>query len=399
MVPNTKVNIRNLTILTGSTLTVLVAAILAPALPEMAEVFQDVPNAEFLVRLTMTIPALFIALSAPFMGILLDRWGRKPVLLLSLILYGVAGTAGFALESLYAILVSRAILGIAVSGVMTGFTTLIGDYFTGTRLNRFMGYQGAAIGLGGIVFVLLGGYLADIGWRYPFLIHLGAFFVLPGVWLAIDEPKIQVQSHEGSKKSASFPMRLLAPIYAIAFAGMLVFFVFPVQLPFYLIDQVGSTPGQVGLALALQALVAVLFAVQYHKLKARFSFESIFGIIFLTLGINHIIIFLFPEYGLVLVGLLIGGIGLGVLPPNINVWVVSITHPTIRGRALSGLTASLFMGQFFAPIFTQPMVDQVDLAGMFGIVGIISVLLAFVFVLITIRRRKQSPDLQDPIDG
>ena len=127
----TKTNLRNLVILLGSTTTVLAATIISPALPGMAEAFADTANAEFLVRLTLTIPALFIAIGALFAGILLDKQGRKPVLLVSLFLYGVAGTAGFFSNSLIIILVSRAILGLAVAGVMSGFTTLILDYFTG----------------------------------------------------------------------------------------------------------------------------------------------------------------------------------------------------------------------------------------------------------------------------
>ncbi|MCP4361028.1 MAG: MFS transporter [Chloroflexi bacterium] len=158
-----KIHLRNLTILLGSTTTVLAAIIIAPALPEMADVFKDVPNADFLVRLTLTIPALFVAIGALFAGLLLDRWGRKQVLIVAITLYGLVGTAGFFLDSLMAILVSRALLGLAVAGIMSGFTTLIFDYFRGSKLNQFMGYQGAFIGLGGMVFLLLAGFLADIG--------------------------------------------------------------------------------------------------------------------------------------------------------------------------------------------------------------------------------------------
>lgn len=74
---------RNLTILLGSTTTVLAATIISPALPGMAEAYADVPNADFLVRLTLTIPALFVAIGALFAGFLLDKWGRKPVLIVS----------------------------------------------------------------------------------------------------------------------------------------------------------------------------------------------------------------------------------------------------------------------------------------------------------------------------
>ena len=152
-------NARNLTILLGSTTTVLAATIISPALPGMAEAFADVPNASFLVRLALTLPALFVAIGALFAGFLLDRWGRKPVLIVSLILYGLAGTAGFFLNSLPVILVSRALLGFAVAGTMSSFTTLILDYFRDRELNRFLGLQGAFMGLGGILFLLAAGYL------------------------------------------------------------------------------------------------------------------------------------------------------------------------------------------------------------------------------------------------
>ena len=60
-------------------MTVMAGATIAPALPGMKLVFQDVANADFLVKLVLTMPALLIAIGAPFAGILLDRRGRRPV--------------------------------------------------------------------------------------------------------------------------------------------------------------------------------------------------------------------------------------------------------------------------------------------------------------------------------
>jgi MFS family permease len=170
-----KVYIRNLTILLGSSLTVLAGILIAPSLPGMALAFQDVHNADFLVKLALTMPALLTAIFAPLIGFILDRWGRKPILILSLILYGIAGSSGFVLNTLTGILISRAILGISVAGILVGFTTLIADYFTGAKLHQFMGYQGASIGLGGVVFLLISGYLADIGWRLCYTVGGAAF--------------------------------------------------------------------------------------------------------------------------------------------------------------------------------------------------------------------------------
>ncbi|WP_406657247.1 MFS transporter [Methanolobus sp. ZRKC2] len=377
-----RIEIRNLTILLGSTLTILAATIIAPSLPGMSAEFQDLPNAEFLSRLALTIPALIVSLSAPFAGLLLDHWGRKPVLILSLTLYGLAGTSGFVLDSLTGILVSRALLGLAVAGIMSGFITLITDYFTGDRLNQFMGYQGASIALGGMVFLLVAGYLADIGWRFPFLVHLFAFVILLGVLFTIDEPVIKKQSRQQdmAHRKTPFPLKTISLIYATTFIGMLILFIFPVQLPFYLVLQFSASGTQVGMALALQSLASVISALSYRKLKARLSFQIIFGLVFLALGINHLVVALAPTYSLLIVGLLIGGLGFGVFPPNLNVWLAKIVPQASRGRAIGGLTSFTFFGQFFTPILTQPLVQNIGLAGTFGVTAGVSFLLAIAYI-------------------
>ena len=90
------------------TLTVMSGATIAPSIPAMQDYFKAVPNSEYLVRLALTLPALFIALGAPIVGILIDKFGRKPILLFSLALYGIAGSSGFILNSLESMQIGRA---------------------------------------------------------------------------------------------------------------------------------------------------------------------------------------------------------------------------------------------------------------------------------------------------
>jgi len=218
-----KVRIRNFTMMLGSMLFVLTGVGISPALPGMSDYFHHLPDSEFLVKLTLTIPALIIAVTAPFAGILLDKWGRRPVILLSLILYGVAGSSGYWMESLSGILIGRAFLGLATAGLMSGIITLIGDLYEGEQLNRFMGYQSAALGIGGLIFLLLAGVLADISWRFPFLIHLHAFVVIPGVLLAVKEPNIDREkiTEIPLNVKVPFPWKLTLIINTISFSAML----------------------------------------------------------------------------------------------------------------------------------------------------------------------------------
>ena len=359
-------------------MTVLAATIISPALPRMAEAFANVPNAEFFVRLTLTMPALFIAIGALFAGLLLDRFGRKPVLIISTILYGLAGTAGFFLDTLPAILVSRAILGVAVAGVMSGFTTLILDYFKGDDLNKFLGLNGAFIGLGGMVFLLLAGLLAEFGWRYPFLVHAFAFVILLGIFLFIDEPDRITNESLTDVNTSPFSWGKLAPVYLTAFVGMAIFFIFPVQIPFHLAD---ASTSRVGLALSLQTLASVIAALQYQRLRTRYSFLVLFSLIFLAFSLNLFVISFSPAYLIVVGGLLIGGVGVGLFAPNNSGWLAAIAPPELRGKAVGGMTSALFLGQFASPFIAEPLVSQNGLSATFAVAGAASLLIMLIFAV------------------
>lgn len=167
------------TLLLVSTLTVMAGATIAPSLPAMQEHFREVGDAALWVRLVLTLPALFIVIGSLVAGVVVDRFGRKPLLLAAAALYGSAGASGYVLDSLFHILIGRAFLGFAVAGIMVTATTLITDYYSGAARAAFLGLQAAFMGLGGVIFLSLGGFLADQNWRFPFLIYLFAWLLVP----------------------------------------------------------------------------------------------------------------------------------------------------------------------------------------------------------------------------
>ena len=67
-------------LLTTCVLTALVTAVLGPVLPKMQAHFADVPHAEYLVPLTLTVPMLMMAFLSIVAGGLSDRYGRKRML-------------------------------------------------------------------------------------------------------------------------------------------------------------------------------------------------------------------------------------------------------------------------------------------------------------------------------
>ncbi len=130
-----------------SSLTIMSMLTISASLPDMAIDFKDHPNGEGLVKMALSFPALFIALSVVVAGPIIDRVGRLKLLGPILLIYAFAGSSGYWLQDLYLILAGRALLGICVGFTMTIATTLIADYYQGKARQQFAGIQIAFMSL------------------------------------------------------------------------------------------------------------------------------------------------------------------------------------------------------------------------------------------------------------
>lgn len=372
------------TLLLTSTLTVMSGATIAPSLPAMQDYFADIENSALLVRLVLTIPALFIAIGGLFAGSLVDRVGRKPLLVGSTIVYGIAGGSGFVLNSLVAILIGRALLGLSVAGIMTGATTLIADYYKGQKRADFMGLQAAFMGLGGVVFLSVGGFIADLNWRFPFLIYLSAWVISLAIALTLYEPNREVDTRitDTSKTKPSMPWGVLAMIYGVALFYMVAFYLIPVQLPFYLRSLGSVSASASGLAIAVSTLASSIVSLRYGFVKQRLGFVQIVSVAFGVAAIGYGVISISSSYNLVLLGLIIAGLGFGLLMPNLNVWLSSIIADSLRGKALGGLTTFFFLGQFLSPIVSQPITNSLGLDRTYGFTGVALLVVAALFLVL-----------------
>jgi MFS family permease len=372
-----------ITLLLIGTLTVMSGATIAPSLPAMQEFFKAVPNSEYLVRLALTLPALFIALGAPIVGVAIDKFGRKPILLFSLALYGLAGSSGFVLSSLESMLVGRAFLGISVAGIMTIATTLVGDYYSGPSRAQFLGLQSAFMGLGGVLFLSLGGFVADLNWRFPFLIYLMALLLLPCAFLFLPEPlRSSAQRASNDVAAPKFPLQPVAITYGIALVSQIVFYLIPVQLPFYLQQIANASASQSGLAIALTTLCSAISSLNYQKIKAKLDFSAIYGISFVNIALGYGLIAWAVNYPIVLLGLAITGVGLGLLMPNMNFYLTSIAPDNLRGRVLSGITTAFFLGQFLSPLLSQPLSKSIGLGSTYGVAALVMLCLTGAVMLL-----------------
>ncbi|MCY7313224.1 MAG: TCR/Tet family MFS transporter [Pseudoxanthomonas sp.] len=167
---------------------VLSFGLIIPVLPHLVQGFVggSIAEAAIWVGIFGTTFAAVQFVSAPIQGALSDRYGRRPVILLSCLGLGLDFIFMALANSLPWLMVGRIISGVA-SASFTTANAYIADITAPEKRARAFGMIGAAFGLGFIIGPLLGGLLGDINLRLPFWFAAGlallnflyGWFVLP----------------------------------------------------------------------------------------------------------------------------------------------------------------------------------------------------------------------------
>lgn len=147
-----------------------------PALPDIQRLFDTTTS---LVQLSITFSLVGLAFGQLIMGPLSDKYGRKPILLLSLGLFVLSTVACLCSWDIYSFLVFRLIQGVAGSGGIVISKSVVADLFEGEDLARFFALLGAIQGLAPIIAPVLGGLMLEYTtWHGIFSVLLGIGVVL-----------------------------------------------------------------------------------------------------------------------------------------------------------------------------------------------------------------------------
>jgi DHA1 family tetracycline resistance protein-like MFS transporter len=162
----------------------IIFPVAATIVTEVAQV--KINQATTISGLMMTCYALMQFLFSPFLGGLSDRYGRRPVLLLSLLGLGIDYVFLTFANTLTLLFIGRIIAGVCGASFTTAFAC-IADVSEPEKRAQNFGLMGAAFGLGFIIGPVLGGIFSEFGSRAPFLAaailsllnFLYGFFILP----------------------------------------------------------------------------------------------------------------------------------------------------------------------------------------------------------------------------
>ncbi|MEJ8547614.1 MFS transporter [Brevibacillus borstelensis] len=230
-----------------------------PILPDMQQTFHA---STFTINLTVSVFTLMLAAMQLVYGPLVDRIGRRKVLLPALLLFVAASVGCAYAPSIYPLLFFRALQGIGFAAIPIVAATVIGDLFEGAKRADAMGTYQMMLGLGPALGPLLGGWLGAVGGHSLIFLFLAASSLLllgANGWLLPEtRPAGLTPPKKGWEQMVGIlPHPVGGSVIFIAFAQMFTYYSFLVFLPAHAAHSYGLTPGEIGVLFLSVSLVFI----------------------------------------------------------------------------------------------------------------------------------------------
>ncbi|RAN48184.1 MFS transporter [Herbaspirillum rubrisubalbicans] len=383
---------QGLVIQLASSLTIVGSVMIAPMLPKITAEFAAVePDALALVPLMVAAPALAIALFAPLAGMLADRFGRKPMLLLGCLLYALFGAWPVVIHDLKLILVSRLLFGCAEALIMTCCTTLIADYWPPQQRMRYINRQVITIGVVGALFFVIGGMAGEGSWRTPFLLYLAPLLMVPAIVNYLWEPdRRQEESHALITPPGSTRRTLLVACFLI-FVGMVTCFVVTVMTPTVLVMRGVTSTSLIGASAGLAILSTLIGSIAWPIVRERIGVAGVNALLLACMACGLCVLALAPSYPVVLVAMVLQGFGAGFLVSNASLPLLLVLPAHLRARGVGAFTACLYLGQFASPLIITAIAHPLGgmphgLASAILLWALLTMLVALAWLLVGLRQ-------------
>lgn len=242
--------------------------LILPVTPDLIEQImgEDISHAALWGGVLSFTYAAMQFLFGPTIGNLSDRFGRRPVLITSLVILGVDYLIMSVAQSVWLLVLARAMSGIAGATQSTA-TAYLADTSSKEKRAANFGLVGAAFGIGFVLGPFVGGVLGEIGVRGPFLAAAAlALMNATLVYFTVAE-SLPVEKRRVLEWRRCNPLSALMRLRQIPAIGLLVLVellfvlsthVYPVIWSFFATLQFGWSPGMIGASLAAYGLLTAL---------------------------------------------------------------------------------------------------------------------------------------------
>ncbi len=334
--------------------------LIIPVLPQLISELNhiDINLASPKGGLLTSVYAAMQFLFAPFMGNLSDRFGRRPVLLISLLAFSLDYVILSWAPSYGWLFVGRIIAGITGASFTTA-SAYIADISTPETRAKNFGVVGAAFGLGFVIGPVLGGLISSFGIRAPFITAAALCFLnfLYGYFILPESlPKERRRKFEWLKANPFGAFKLLKRFPVV---GRLAISYFMIYMAFQSVqgnwnfftayrfrwskEMIGISLGLVGVLVALvQTVVLKNSHKKYGNEKSLYA-----GFFFYTIGL---FLFAFATQSWMMFVFLIPYCLGGLAGPSLQGVLAKHVPPNEQGALQGALTALMSLATFLGPL-------------------------------------------------
>jgi DHA1 family tetracycline resistance protein-like MFS transporter len=335
--------------------------IVIPMLPLYARSFQASASE---VGALMFVYSLFQMLISPMWGILSDRWGRKPVLILTMAGQALCyAWAGFS-HSYFDLLLTRACAGLFAGNISTA-NAFMADISTPEQRVKGMGLMGAAFGLGFVLGPAFGGLMMTIGNSIPFF-AAGTLCALNLIVAAVVlQDTSTAESRELNRRRLNWLQvfksvlsRKLGFLVLSSFAMTLALTQLEVTFSLFAVDRFLLDPHK---ALYLLAFMGIVMAIVQGGFVGRLNKKyreirmAITGVVFVVLGLATLVF----SYGVILgaIALAVMAVGYSLANPCLMAMVSKASAADSHGTAFGLYQSSSSLARIIGPILAGYLYD------------------------------------------
>ncbi len=318
--------------------------------------------------------------AGPVLGQLGDRFGRRPVLVLSMLAFGLDYLLMAVAPSLGWLLVGRIVAGIA--GATYGPAgAVIADVTPEDKRAASFGLLGAAFGIGFMIGPALGGLVAGFGPRAPFLLAAVLAFANAAAMIALLPETLAPENRRPFHLRDANVVGAFRPLFAAGnatpiliawFLWQLGSMVYPATWSFWAAIRFGWSPGAIGWSLAWVGLLTVLVqATMTGPAVKRFG-ELGAAAIAMACSATAMLALAFATAGWqVYAFFLVGAFG-AFAYPALSGLVSRMVGPDRQGALQGGLSSITSVAEIIGPLIAAQALATGALAGFDGAAFLVS---------------------------
>jgi len=346
-------------------------------LPLFAQRFTEFGAGVEALSLSAMAYALTSTFTAPFMGALSDRFGRRPLILGSLAVYVLAFSGYLVASSAEAFILLRGLAGAFTAGLVPAVIGVVADLAPIDRKAQWIGIVNGGASIGWILGPILGGMLYD-RWGYDVALiasismalvaFVVAFLTTRGLHRNACTTTVLTPMKFSLKAFRSSPpnsLSIFGVLLGISFTTMFAWAFIEPRFMFYAYDDLSWNSSMLGLVMSTYGIAMMLGEFGLSRLSDHMGRKPVILTGLLFFSAQFIGLAMSQDYILIAVTFIIAGLGNALFDPALNAYILEITSTEHHGRILGIKSTAGSVGSILGPALVVLLVDSLSAQGIF----------------------------------